>query len=90
MSQRDVDQFRDELLRRRFADEQPDLFERVGHPREENKKRNEDSSQGIYKPSYAASNDGQSQPESIHDNIVSMVDLTHVRLISLSHYYRSA
>jgi hypothetical protein len=69
-----IDQFGDELLRRRLANQKPDMVKCVRGPRDQDQDTNEDSTNGIRIPSYTGTNNRHGQAKSIDNNVIAMVD----------------
>jgi hypothetical protein len=74
MSDGHVHKLGDKFLRGSLADQEPDLLEGVGDPREQDQQRNADGTDGVKVPHEAVTNDGHDQAENVHDDIVAVVD----------------
>jgi len=75
MSHGNVHQFVDEVARSGFANQKPDLLERIGGPGEENDESDADGTDGIEIPNEPIASNGHDETKEINGNIVSMVDL---------------
>jgi hypothetical protein len=69
-----VDQFRDEVLRSRLANEKPDVIVGVRRPRNEDQETDQNGTDGVDIPDDTATDDGHGETESIDDDVVAVVD----------------
>jgi hypothetical protein len=77
MSDRDVDQLVQEVLRSTFPYQEPHVLESGGSPREENQASDANGANRVKKPNFLefGSDDGHNQSENVDNDIVSMVKL---------------
>lgn len=74
MGHDEVNELRDVLVWCGLADEEPDVLEGVGGPGAEDQETDEDGSDGVKVPYNTATDDGHGQTESVHDDVVTVVD----------------
>jgi hypothetical protein len=76
-----VDQLGDEIPWRGLADQQPDLLEGVGYPREQDEQRDANGADRVQVPDKAVSDDRHYQAKTIYYNIIAVVDLESRQLM---------
>lgn len=76
MCQGHVNDFGDEFSRSAFTDQEPNMLKGSGYPWEHNEQTDANGTKWIQPPNKFGTNDGHDQTEHIHDNIITMINLS--------------
>jgi hypothetical protein len=89
MSNRDIDQLVQEVLRSTFANQEPHVLESRRGPREENQASDADGADRVKEPDFLefCSDDGHDQSEDVDEDIISVVKLIKRLAFAVSEWF---